>query len=255
VAGTIADRTADLVVVELNEAWVHCAKCVLRSGLWRSNGSPVSESPSANLTLDAAGPLASAPVLAFLQGSPFTFISSWDARGGSDTSPRGDKPGFMQVLDSATLAMPDRKGNKRTDTFHNLMECDEVSLAALIPRSDRVLHLHGTGSVTNDADLLASMALGEKPPHAALVVEVSAAVMRQNSGVRDSQMWDGSSHVDQSSVPDLMALGARHLAMSKEKGAKAAVARTLGKGLAAAPRFLRRGVDQGYRKELEEEGF
>ena len=68
-------------------------------------------------------------------------------------------------------------------------------------------------------------------------------------------MWDESSHIDQSEVPDLMALGAGHLAMSKEKGAKAAVTRTPGKGLAASPRFLRRGVDHGYRKELEEEGF
>jgi len=34
-----------------------------------------------------------------------------------DVSPKGDPTGFVQVLDEATLAIPDRPGNRRAG-FH-----------------------------------------------------------------------------------------------------------------------------------------
>jgi predicted pyridoxine 5'-phosphate oxidase superfamily flavin-nucleotide-binding protein len=39
-----------------------------------------------------------------------------------DISPKGDAPGFVSVLDDRTLAVPDRPGNRRADTFTNVLE-------------------------------------------------------------------------------------------------------------------------------------
>jgi len=60
--------------------------------------------------------------LAFIGRAPFVFVASRDAEGRMDISPKGDAPGFVKVLDSKTLVIPDRPGNQRFDTFRNLFE-------------------------------------------------------------------------------------------------------------------------------------
>lgn len=47
---------------------------------------------------------------AFIERSPFLCIGTSDAGGRADVSPRGDPPGFVQVLDDNTLFIPDRPG-------------------------------------------------------------------------------------------------------------------------------------------------
>jgi predicted pyridoxine 5'-phosphate oxidase superfamily flavin-nucleotide-binding protein len=228
-----AEVAGTRVTLELHQAWVHCARCVLRSGLWReAHGEPDGTVPG------------------FLAASPFVLVSSWDGEGRGTTSPKGDPAGFVRVLDEHTLAIPDRRGNKRADTFRNLMTCDEVSLAALVPGRDDVLHLSGTAFVSDDPRLLATMALKDKPPHAALVVHVARAGIRANAAVRASRMW--AEHVDPSRAPDLMAVAARHLAGNEATGS---VTRLAARGLAASRGLGRRAVDAGYRKELRDEGY
>ncbi|MGH7806129.1 MAG: pyridoxamine 5'-phosphate oxidase family protein [Candidatus Binatia bacterium] len=242
--GTAVERSGTNVVVEMKEAYVHCAKCIRRSRLW--DEVPVDSAPK-NLA-----------VAEFLASSSFVLVSSWDAGGSSDTSPKGDAPGFIRMLDDQTLAIPDRKGNKRTDTFHNLLTCDEISLAALAPGRDDVLHMGGTAYVTDDPALLSTMAVkdGERLPHAALIIRVQRAEILANEAVRMSRMWDRSAHVDRSQAPDMNRIAAQHIASSKAPGAKASMTRVLSKGLAAAPsKLVERAMDVAYRKDLEDEGY
>jgi predicted pyridoxine 5'-phosphate oxidase superfamily flavin-nucleotide-binding protein len=65
---------------------------------------------------------------AFIAKCPFVLISSCDKEGRMDISPKGDPPGFVQVLDERTLAIPDRPGNRRGDTFKNILQNDRVGL-------------------------------------------------------------------------------------------------------------------------------
>jgi hypothetical protein len=53
---------------------------------------------------------------AFIALSPFLVMASTDPSGRCDASPKGDAPGFVQVLDDQTLLIPDRLGNNRIDT-------------------------------------------------------------------------------------------------------------------------------------------
>jgi predicted pyridoxine 5'-phosphate oxidase superfamily flavin-nucleotide-binding protein len=256
--GVVSESVDTRIGIDLEEAFVHCAKCILRSELWSEvRADPVATRVAvpADPDGDTSGPLADGAVAEFITSSPFVAVSSWDGDGSSDTSPKGDHPGFIQIVDSRTLAVPDRKGNQRTDTFHNLLTCDQVSLAAVVPGRDDVLHLGGTAFVTDDPSLVSTMALGEKPPKAALIVHVDYANLASNEAVRRSRLWDQSAHVDTSGVPDLMHLSAQHLANSKSRGAKASMTRAVTKALAASPSVLRRGVNHGYRKELEDEGY
>ena len=58
---------------------------------------------------------------AFIAQSPFVLLATSDASGRCDVSPKGDAPGFVQVLDAQTLAIPDRPGNRRADSFSNIL--------------------------------------------------------------------------------------------------------------------------------------
>jgi hypothetical protein len=161
----------------------------------------------------------------------------------------------MRVLDGRTLAIPNRKGNRRADTFHNLMTCDQLSMAVTVSGRDELLHLQGTAFVTDDADLLATMALREKPPTTALVVAVERAEIAPNAALRSARIWDPAAHAAMP-VPDLNQVAAHHLAENKTRGAKASVTRAMTKGLAKSPASLvRRALDLGYRKDLKSEGY
>lgn len=57
----------------------------------------------------------------FLAMSTFLTIASADAEGRMDVSPKGDPPGFVRVVDDTTIAIPEREGNRRADTFTNIL--------------------------------------------------------------------------------------------------------------------------------------
>ena len=257
--GAVTERSGRRAVIDLGEAFVHCARCILRSGLWEGvradPGQPSAESvmPHAG---NAPGPLSDTAVSGFLASSHFAVISSWDADGAGDTSPKGDPAGFMRILDGHTLALPDRRGNKRADTAHNLLTCERISLAALAPGRAELLHVSGTAHLTDDTALLSTMALRGKAPHLAFIVDVAHAEITANEALRTSNLWDRSAHADPAGPPDMNRVAAEHIAANEAHGATAAIARTLSRGLAASPpKLIRRVLGRAYRKQLEDEGY
>ena len=66
--------------------------------------------------------------------SPFCVIAS-QGPGGADVSPRGDPPGFVQILDDRTLLLPDRVGNNRLDHMVNLLANPRIGILFLVPGS------------------------------------------------------------------------------------------------------------------------
>ena len=49
----------------------------------------------------------------YIELSPFACLSTYDGKGRTDISPRGDAPGFVKIADDNTLLLPDRPGNNR----------------------------------------------------------------------------------------------------------------------------------------------
>ena len=95
----------------------------------------------------------------FIAHSPFLVIGSARPGHGTDVSPRGDAPGFVQVLDDRTLVIPDRPGNNRLDTMSNLTHAPDVGLIFFIPGIDETLRVNGTASLTRDPEALAKAAV------------------------------------------------------------------------------------------------
>lgn len=127
--------------------------------------------------------------LTFIKRSPFVLIASSNAAGRMDISPKGDAPGFVKVLDEHTLAIPDRPGNQRFDTFRNLFESPRVGLIFLIPGKRETLRISGKAEVVRDCELLATLAANGKVPALAIAVHVNEAFFHCAKCIIRSHLW------------------------------------------------------------------
>ncbi|MCK6451098.1 MAG: pyridoxamine 5'-phosphate oxidase family protein [Alphaproteobacteria bacterium] len=144
----------------------------------------------------------------FIARSPFLVIGSTrpavdGSRGGTDVSPRGDAPGFVQVIDDATLVIPDRPGNNRLDTMSNLLHAPEVGLIFFIPGIDETLRVNGTASLTRDEALLARAEVNGKRPKLAIRVAVREAFLHCGKALKRARLWHDDYRVDAKTFPSL----------------------------------------------------
>lgn len=125
----------------------------------------------------------------FIARSPFVVVASCDAAGRFDVSPKGDPPGFVKVLDGRTIAIPERPGNRRADTFRNVLQNPKIGLIFLVPGKRETLRVSGSARIVRDTWLRESMAVAGRVPELALVVEVEEAFMHCTKCMVRSRMW------------------------------------------------------------------
>ncbi len=235
--------------IEVREVFLHCAKAVIRSQLWQEpDPSEVAGEETEHLVSAASG--LGPDVRAHLARSRFAAVFSCDAEdhfadGGADVSPKGDPPGFLRVLDERTVAIPDRPGNLRTDTLHNLVVSPEVAVLALVAGDDRVVELRGSACVTDDVDLLAPMEVNGKVPLAALLLDVSHAELRVEPGLVRSRLWDPATRVAPGEMPRGARVWADHVRLNEDPGDEAELVRQL-----IEEESMAAGLEQNYRDGL-----
>ena len=127
---------------------------------------------------------------AWIERSPFITISSCNAAGDMDVSPKGDPAGFVKVLDEKTLAIPDRIGNHRGDTFMNVLENPNVGLMFVVPKRREVVRVSGAAQVVMDEDLRAMMEVAGHQPDLVLLVHVKEAFFHCGKSMIRSRMWN-----------------------------------------------------------------
>ena len=140
---------------------------------------------------------------AFIAACPFVVVATRGADGKLDLSPKGDPPGFIRVLNDKTLAIPDRLGNNRLDTFENLLVHPEVGLFLLIPGNGDTLRISGKGQIIQDLQLQELASINGKAPSALLVVTVEEAFLHCAKAVTRSRIWVPEFWPDRSAVPTL----------------------------------------------------
>lgn len=140
----------------------------------------------------------------FIRRSPFLTIGTQSALGKADVSPRGDPAGFVRVLDDRTLAIPDRPGNNRLDTLSNILANPNVGLLFLVPGFDDTLRINGKARLSTDPDLLKTMAVNDRVPTLAIVVEVAEVFLHCAKAFRRSRLWDPDARQDRKEMPTLL---------------------------------------------------
>lgn len=139
----------------------------------------------------------------FIERSPFCIVSSAGASGRCDASPKGDRPGFVMVLDDHTLIIPDRPGNRRIDTFQNILENPHVGLIFMIPKIEETLRVNGRACIVRDEALLAQARVQGKQPALGLAVEAEEVYFHCAKAFRRSRLWQPDQWADTSDLPTL----------------------------------------------------
>ncbi len=139
----------------------------------------------------------------FIALSPFLCLATADAEGRLDVSPRGDAPGFVEVLDDKRLLIPDRRGNNRVDSLTNIVENPRVGLIFMIPGVEETLRVNGSARIVRDPAVLAPLAAQGKVPRSALEVTVEEVMFQCSKALRRSRLWNDDYRIERSVLPTL----------------------------------------------------
>jgi len=140
----------------------------------------------------------------FIEMSPFCVLATSGSDGSVDASPRGGTPGFVSVIGPNQLLLPDRSGNNRIDSFRNIVEGSGLlQLIFFVPGIDETLRVGGTGRLSGDPDLLASMIEFGKPPRAVLRVDVKEAYFHCGKALMRSKLWAAETRVERKVFPSI----------------------------------------------------
>ena len=140
---------------------------------------------------------------AFIAASPFLVLATGGSQG-LDCSPKGDKPGFVQVDDDGrTLLIPDRRGNNRLDSLKNLVEDPRIGLIFLVPGANETYRVNGRARISIDPALRRRFAVDGKEPATVVVVAVEQAFQHCPKALIRSDLWKAGSGGRPNGVPTL----------------------------------------------------
>jgi PPOX class probable FMN-dependent enzyme len=143
------------------------------------------------------------PCRRFIAASPFLLLATANAKGEMDVSPKGDPAGFVQVLDEKTVAIPDRLGNRRIDSFRNIVENPNVGVIFIVPGTEHTLRVSGKAQIVRDLDLRQTMTMNGKVPDHVLVVAVERVLFHCPKCMIRSHLWDPDAWPDPAGIPTL----------------------------------------------------
>lgn len=135
-----------------------------------------------------------------IEAAPFVAIATGGPEG-LDCSPKGDAAGFVRILDEKTLALPDRPGNNRIDSFRNILRNPHIALLFLIPGVGETLRVNGRAEISIDPELMGSFAVNGKLPRSVLVVHIDTIFFHCSKAIVRSKLWDEATKIDRKSLP------------------------------------------------------
>jgi uncharacterized protein len=151
----------------------------------------------------------------FIAHAPFVFVGTAGVEGIVDVSPKGDPAGFVKVLDDRTLAIPDRLGNRRLDTFRNVLQNPNVGLIFIIPGVTYTLRVSGRAIIVRDPDLRQLMSVKGKLPDHVLVVEIDRVLSHCPKCMIRSGLWQPNAWPDSTDLPSFAEILVAHAKLAE----------------------------------------
>lgn len=147
----------------------------------------------------------------FISRSPLLFLSTANAEGKCDVSPRGDEPGAIKVLNDKQLVIAERPGNRRADSILNILSNPHVGLVFLIPGLDEVLRVNGRAYIIKNQEILSTMNLKGKEPLIGIGVEVEECFVHCPRALKSSNIWNPEQWDSIEDIPPLKQIFLDHL--------------------------------------------
>ena len=125
----------------------------------------------------------------FIAKSPFLVLSTADAEGRIDASPKGDDPGFVAVENARQLLIPDRPGNRLAYGHTNILANPQVGVLFMIPGTPETLRVNGQAALSADPELLDRLAARGRPAVLAIQVQVEEVFFHCAKAFLRSRLW------------------------------------------------------------------
>lgn len=226
VNGRVAELTPDEAVIAVQECYVHCAKALIRSGFWSAE--LLTEVPD-----DVAG---------FVAISRFLGLATSDGAG-TDLSPKGDPAGGMAHLADGTLWFADRPGNRKMDSFRNILARPALAGALLVPGSNRIALIKGQARLTTDEAVRGRFEVQGKVPLLAIGIDGAQVELCDSAALARANLWPVQA--DQSGIEPAKMFAA-HLKLNRDKGMGARIA----SAVVSIPGLMQKGLDKDYKTKL-----
>jgi len=126
----------------------------------------------------------------WLAVSPFCIIATSDGLGNCDASPKGDPAGrLVHVIDDVTIAIAERRGNKRADGYLNVLANPHAGIISVVPGREDTLRINGRARLLRDAPFFDEMIVRERRPVLALVIDVEQIFYHCSKAFMRSKLW------------------------------------------------------------------
>ncbi|MGN0039633.1 MULTISPECIES: MSMEG_1061 family FMN-dependent PPOX-type flavoprotein [unclassified Rhodococcus (in: high G+C Gram-positive bacteria)] len=153
--------------------------------------------------VDKARPHLTPLIRNFLSLARFFTLATADAAGNCDCSPRGDLTSTVLVLDDHTIVLPDRPGNRRADSYRNILENPHVGLLFFVPGDEEVLRINGRATLSTDPELLEKLSLSGKPALLAVIVRIDEVFLHCARAMLRAKLWDAATYPKHELVPSM----------------------------------------------------
>lgn len=228
VNGRVVRVDADHVRILVEECYGHCAKALIRSEMWAAQPVRVPADPDG-----------------FIAASRFMALATLSGNGQADLSPKGDPAGCMAALDGDTLWFADRPGNRRVDSFRNIIEQPAIAIALLVPGSTRIAIARGRAGLTVDEAARERFAVRDRTPLLAIRVECELIELRDSPTLDRADLWPVRAETD----IDPTRLFVEHIKLNKAGGIGGALARA-SLSMPGMRGLLKKGLDKDYKDNL-----
>lgn len=225
--GTVAEADGAVARIAVSECYVHCAKALIRSDFWQAV-------PGAPAHSDPAG---------FVADSRFIALATVDGCGAADLSPKGDPAGLMARLEDDRLWFADRPGNRRADSFCNIIVQPRIAAALLVPGSSQVALVRGQARLTTDETARATFAVRDKAPLLATCVEDLRIELHPSAALERARLWPAATAPADIRPAKMFA---EHVKLNRNKGIGARVAGAI----VSVPGMMQKALEKDYKDNL-----
>lgn len=125
----------------------------------------------------------------FITHSPFLVMSTMGDVG-VEASPKGDEPGFVQIVDGKTIVIPERPGNKLAYGLQNILANGQIGLLFFRPGTGETLRVSGQAQLLDDSELLQTLSARGKPAVLAIRVNVARSFFHCARSVLRGNLWE-----------------------------------------------------------------
>jgi predicted pyridoxine 5'-phosphate oxidase superfamily flavin-nucleotide-binding protein len=143
--GRVSVITTDAIAIDVRESFPNCPKYIQRRRLHEETGARAPGSDATGVALDG-------PRRALIERADTLFVASHHPVRGADVSHRGGAQGFVRVVGSRTLRIPDYPGNSLFQTLGNFEVDGRAGVVVVDFGGGRLLSMTGQATLSFGAE-------------------------------------------------------------------------------------------------------